>query len=96
VGLMLFGEMKLPLYLRGDGEFFLCPSNKGRTIGGPLVQGNSSMSWRMETLDVLHRGGGYIYRHKTLTLMGRHPNSGAGPHTQSNISLESQRGHRTR
>jgi hypothetical protein len=39
---------------------------------------------QMELLIVLHRGGGYIYRHKTLTLMGRHPNSGAPPtHTQS-------------
>ena len=32
VGLMLFGEMKLPLYLRGDGEFFGGHQKKGRTI----------------------------------------------------------------
>jgi hypothetical protein len=33
-----------------------------------------------------------IYRLTTLTLMGRQPNSGVGPHTQSNIPLQSQRG----
>jgi hypothetical protein len=41
---MLFGEMKLPLYLRGDREFFGGHQKKGRTIGGPLEQENSSIS----------------------------------------------------
>jgi hypothetical protein len=32
-------------------------------------------------LDVLHRGGLQYIERETLTLMGRQPNSGAGPHT---------------
>jgi hypothetical protein len=35
-----------------------------------------------ELLDLLHRGGlQYIGTQENLTLMGRQPNSGAGPHT---------------
>jgi hypothetical protein len=34
-----------------------------------------------ELLDLLHRGLQYIETQETLTLMGRQPNSGAGPHT---------------
>jgi hypothetical protein len=40
--------------------------------------------------------GVHEYRDLTLILMGRQPNSGAGPNTQSNIPPQSQRGHRTR
>jgi hypothetical protein len=38
--------------------------------------------WNVNCLIVLHRGGlQYIETQETLTLMGRQPNSGAGPHT---------------
>ena len=48
VGLMLFGEMKLPLYLRRRGAFWW-PPKKGEPIGGgvgwgALEQENSSIS----------------------------------------------------
>lgn len=35
----------------------------------------------LELLTLLHRGGGYIYRHRTLILIDRQPNSDAGLHT---------------
>jgi hypothetical protein len=42
--------------------------------------------WIVNCWIVLHRGGlQYIETQETLTLMGRQPNSGAGPHTHTHV-----------
>jgi hypothetical protein len=55
---------------------------------GTIVSVSSYMEYREGGLSlpdrVFFRRWGTIYRLTTLTLMGRQPNSGASPHTQSN------------